>query len=844
MPAERAGYTVTMFLVDTSPSMGDVRTVQLPPGPDGEERTTEITNLEWALRYVKTKVQEMIFNGRKTDQCGVIVFGSETTDNIVNVQTGGYENVQEYIPIGTPNVNTLAKLDALEPSTATGDPIDGLIVALETQGQYLAKKKTWTRKIVLVTDGQTEIEMEDWEVTVDRMNELDVRLTIVGVDFDDPDWGYEQPDKSALKRKNEQFFHDLVDRVREGNGVVGTCAHALEEVARPEQKMVRSALMGTTLRLGDPDRNAEEALEIMVKASKATALQRPATMKKFALLHDDPKDDEDGMEVDEEEDTDKPFVYGQLKMRTEYYVDKNPKEDGEDEDTKMEEDEDKKKERLPDELMDKEVLIRGFKYGTTYVPVPDGQFPKLETAKGIDICGFFPAKNFPRELAMGEVQYIWGDPSSPQQQVALSSLVRAMSIENEEKMAIARWVSRDGMDPKMGVLRPCIFDGVDCLLWVQMPFADDVRRYAFASLDHLVSKKGEVITEHPYLPTEEQLEAMDDFVDAMDLMDAGEKDEEGNRGQWFSTAEAFNPAIHRIKQAIFHSAVVSDIATNPLPPPHPDLTFFFEPPSRALKRARKPLEKCKQLFNVKQVPKRVAKAKKDENTHALDEGDGELLLDKKGKAPVRSHSTAIPTATPSESKLKATAGEGSDTESETDNEDDDFLLLDAPKDKDKDKGKGPLPTPARSVSPRTDAVDPERAPGRIIGATHPLKDFQKNIARGDVVTKAVEDLGTVITEIVLKPFASKRTAEMLECMKALRKTCLEEDEVDAWNAFLVTLKKKCLNTKKPQGNTAFWGKVQVEGRELSLISDKEAKKHGGVSQYSEQQAEEFPSDSP
>jgi ATP-dependent DNA helicase 2 subunit 2 len=60
-----------------------------------------------------------------------------------------------------------------------------------------------------------------------------------------------------------------------------------------------------------------------------------------------------------------------------------------------------------------------------------------------------------------------------------------------------------------------------------MPFADDVRKYTFASLDNLVSKKGEVITEHPYIPTEEQLEAMDNFVDAMDLMEAGEKDEEG-----------------------------------------------------------------------------------------------------------------------------------------------------------------------------------------------------------------------------------------------------------------------------------------------------------------------------
>jgi len=42
-------------------------------------------------------------------------------------------------------------------------------------------------------------------------------------------------------------------------------------------------------------------------------------------------------------------------------------------------------------------------------------------------------------------------------------------------------------------------------------------------------KKGEVVTKHPYIPTDEQQEAMDKFVNSMDLMHAGEKDEEGYR---------------------------------------------------------------------------------------------------------------------------------------------------------------------------------------------------------------------------------------------------------------------------------------------------------------------------
>lgn len=46
-----------MFLVDTSPSMGNMRTVELPGG----QGTAEITNLEWALQFVKLKIQENVF---------------------------------------------------------------------------------------------------------------------------------------------------------------------------------------------------------------------------------------------------------------------------------------------------------------------------------------------------------------------------------------------------------------------------------------------------------------------------------------------------------------------------------------------------------------------------------------------------------------------------------------------------------------------------------------------------------------------------------------------------------------------------------------------------------------
>jgi ATP-dependent DNA helicase 2 subunit 2 len=154
-----------------------------------------------------------------------------------------------------------------------------------------------------------------------------------------------------------------------------------------------------------------------------------------------------------------------------------------------------------------------------------------------------------------------------------------------------------------------------------------------------------------------------------------------------------------------------------------------------------------------------------------------LLLDKmappsrKGKE--RASSQVAVSSTPARAPKKP-----SDSGSETEEESDEELLLSK-------RPANPLPTPDRSVSPE---VDPGRAPGRIIGNTYPLRDFKKNLAQGDVVTKAVEDMGALVKEVVLRPFASRRHKEMIECLVALRDTCLKEDEVDAWNSYVFCLR--------------------------------------------------------
>jgi len=274
---------------------------------------------------------------------------------------------------------------------------------------------------------------------------------------------------------------------------------------------------------------------------------------------------------------------------------------------------------------------------------------------------------------------------------------------------------------------------------------------------------------------------------------------------------------------------VHDINTNPLPPPHPDLLYYLDPPAEVVesKKARKALLKAKETFGVKKVERKVVKKEKEGRTYARDE-DEELLLDKKGKSnggarerksPMKASQSQRNLGRASQTALKIT---GNDSGSETEEDvasDEEELLLNKSKTPAKDKQQSKaLPTPGRSVSPQTDTG---RVPGRIIGTMDPLADFKANLARGDVVSKAVEDMGWVIGEVVMKPFGGRRGGEALQWMRELRKVCLEvstviwcrllgvgltwdmqEDEVDAWNAYVVLLYISCITAQRPRASAS------------------------------------------
>lgn len=163
---------------------------------------------------------------------------------------------------------------------------------------------------------------------------------------------------------------------------MGTAALALQECSKPDIKLTKSALMASKLRIGDVDTRPEEAVELHIKTSKCTAQSRPPSLKKFAKRESLPEDD---MEVDGDGEQE---VYALLSSKSRYVVERNGERTGDNEDA----DDDTHDE--DEEIVEKEELVRGYKYGASFVPLEaEESFERLEPKTGIDICGFFYSKN-------------------------------------------------------------------------------------------------------------------------------------------------------------------------------------------------------------------------------------------------------------------------------------------------------------------------------------------------------------------------------------------------------------------------------------------------------------------
>lgn len=198
-----------------------------------------------------------------------------------------------------------------------------------------------------------------------------------------------------MQQANEELYKKLVGELDSGR--VGTCEYALQVAAEPDIKVTKTAMTKMSLTIGDVQTRSEDSIIIPVKTGKATAVVRPAALKKFAR-----RDGPSGLGTSSNKlfgisDNKSKVPTGAistyldnvapLEMRTQFVLPRSQDDQSRDPNNVDDEDDDPA-DVQNEERVEKEDLTRSFKYGSTWVPIEDLSEDRLSTQQGLEVVGF------------------------------------------------------------------------------------------------------------------------------------------------------------------------------------------------------------------------------------------------------------------------------------------------------------------------------------------------------------------------------------------------------------------------------------------------------------------------
>ncbi|KAI9721872.1 MAG: ATP-dependent DNA helicase II subunit 2 [Chrysothrix sp. TS-e1954] len=559
-----ADKEATVYVLDVGTSMDQKR--------NGRDKT----DLDWCMQYVWDKIATTVASDRKTLNIGVLGFRTDGTSNPLE-EDDAYSHItvfQHLSQILMSNIRSLA--DKIKPakSPIDGDPISALVVAIDMIERF-CKKLKYRRKIVLITNADSALDAEDLDSIVEKIKVDNIDLVILGVDFDDADYGCKEEDKTPTKERNEDLLHKFAGSCK---GVCGTMAQAVDQLGIPETKVTRPVpLYKGTLTLGDAE-TYDSAITINVERFPKTMQARARTASNF-VLKPELTQDVDGDTTMTNGHSDAPNELSLVRNNITYQV---------------------KDEDAPGGKKDvsRDDLAKGYEYGSTAVPISASEenITKLETKPGLEILGFVAPGNFQRYMALSRSCVIVAMRTDDLAAMALSSFIHTL-YEND-RYAVARHVAKEGKSPILLLLAPSIQPEFECLLDVELPFAEDIRSYRFPPLDRIITVSGKKVIEHRNLPSEYLQEAMAEYVEEMDLSNSGKTDE-GEPTEYMPLDETYSPILHRINQAVKFRATQPN---QRIPPPYDAVTKYQHPPKDLLEKAQPSIKRLSEAANVKKVP--------------------------------------------------------------------------------------------------------------------------------------------------------------------------------------------------------------------------------------------------
>ncbi|TKA24415.1 hypothetical protein B0A50_06735 [Salinomyces thailandicus] len=559
----------TVYIVDCGRTMGE------------RSHGRQQTNLDWALEYVWDKLTTTVGTGRKTLLAGVVGLRTDGTANLLD-EEDEYGHITTYHELGQVLMPQLRKLrnDLVVSATEAGDAISALVIAIQMISNT-CKKLAYQRKIVLVTDARGAMQTEDLGNIAKKVREDGIELVVLGVDFDDAEYGFKEESKDVAKRENEEILKQLCE---DCGGVCGTLVQAVDELSMPRVKTTKPVpSYRGCLTLGNPQ-DYDTALAIDVERYPKTMKAAPPSASSFVIRNE--------MATGEATQSTQTFDDGDVangaanadglasvkNARTYQVVDENAPGGKRD--------------------VDRDELAKGYEYGRTAVHISesDQNVVLFETSASFDIMGFVDAKQYERYTDMSRVNMVVAQKNNDKASMALSSFIHA--LYELETYAVARFVAKENREPRVLLLAPNIEPDLECLYDIELPFAEDVRSYKFPPLDRVVTVSGKKLTVHRNLPSDELIEAMDSYVDSMDLSTFG-VDDEGQAAEYAPLDETFSIVLHRLNQVIKHRAVYPDKEP---PPPYEILLRHSNPPEELVTRAQPALDHLIRTSDVKKVP--------------------------------------------------------------------------------------------------------------------------------------------------------------------------------------------------------------------------------------------------
>lgn len=155
--------------------------------------------------YSSYVLQRMVAS--KTVEFGLVTYGSDETNNYLNTNQGGYEFVEEVVPMEKPDITSVQYIANLKPGSGKGDLIDGIVVGQDILNRTNVKK-AYNKILLLITDGETEVEgVEDLETIVGNMK------TIVNFSLYIAMVGKVTLSSSVIKRENAKLLQSLAESI-------------------------------------------------------------------------------------------------------------------------------------------------------------------------------------------------------------------------------------------------------------------------------------------------------------------------------------------------------------------------------------------------------------------------------------------------------------------------------------------------------------------------------------------------------------------------------------------------------------------------------------------------------